>query len=351
MRFFLGLLALAFTLVAGAPAEAQGRSEIFRVGGVRVDAQAASGAQARTDGLAQGQRLAFERLVRRLTAPEELTRIGMPKPEDAVLNRMVASTDIEQEGRPSTARYVARLAIAFDPTQVRNLLRQQGFTVLETRGAPILIVAQGQGVAPGLQELWRQAWEQGGFGAELQPLSVAPAGLVGPVDWSTAQPSAAAAGAATAVFATVRVTGSAVVADLVETSASAPPRSRGSVQAPLSIGAAGMAPSFQRLAEQVSARLQADWKDKLAAGAGATQTVAATALYRDINEWIRIRKALNQAAQTLVRGVRIDTVAKEGATLALTYRGTPEQLAAELGRGGVNATFDGQMIVLRASGG
>ena len=339
----------AFCAFLAAPASAAGRSDVYAVAGVRADATAANAQAARTAAVAGAQRAAFDRLVRRVTTEQDLVRLGAPKPDDAAVDRLVSGIDIADERRSGT-RYIARLAVNFDATLVRDFLRQAGFTVVETRSAPVLVVAQMNAAAPGMADVWRQTFEQGGYAQELVPIAVAPPTVVGPPDWAQAQAAAGAAGAATAIYASARVAGGAVVADLVEVGPNGLRRERGQVSVPVTIGEAGMGPSLQRLADAAVGRIQADWKQSLAAGAGQRTRVQAVAIFGSQADWVRIKRALGQAATTIVSDIRIEGVAKEGALVSFSYVGGPEQLAAEFGRSGVDAAIAGATITLRVRG-
>ena len=78
-------------------------------------------------GLRRGAaRSRFERLVRRLTLPDELAApAACPRPDGAALERLVLSVDVADERRSGT-RYIGRLTVRFDPSGVRTLLRGAG---------------------------------------------------------------------------------------------------------------------------------------------------------------------------------------------------------------------------------
>ncbi|MFZ4601062.1 MAG: DUF2066 domain-containing protein [Caulobacterales bacterium] len=342
-------VAAAFCAFLLAPASAAGRNDIFSVAGVRADASAANAQLARAAAVASAQRAAFERLVRRVTTDADIARLGLPKPDDATVDRMVSGIDIAGERRSGT-RYIANLAVNFDSLAVRDFLRQSGFMLVETRSAPVLIVAQMPNAAPGLSEGWRQAFEQGGFSQELVPIAVAPAGVQGAPDWGQAQGAAGAAGAATAIYATARASNNFLIADLVEIGPSSPPRSRGEVSVPVAAGEQAFGPSFERLASSVATRLQNDWKQSLSAGAGQRTRITVVARYATPAQWAQIKRALSAASTTIVSDIRIDGVAKEGAVVSFSYVGAPDQLAAEFGRSGVDAVADGATMILKVRG-
>ncbi|MBU6371628.1 MAG: DUF2066 domain-containing protein [Alphaproteobacteria bacterium] len=345
----LAAIAAAFCAFLIAPASAAGRNDIYAVAGVRADATAANAQVARATAVAAAQRAAFDRLVRRLVTDQDYARLGAPKPDDVAIDRLVSGIDIADERRSGT-RYLATLAVNFDSAAVRAYLTQAGFTLVETRAPPALIVAQMPDAAPGLSEAWRQAFEQGGYSQELAPVTVAPATVTGPPAWPTAQSAAAAAGAASAIFATARTASGMVVADLVEVGPSGARTERGQVSAPLGTGDAALSPALQKLAEAVVGRLQADWKQTLASGGGQRTRITVTAVFSSREQWAQIKRALSAATTTIVSDVRIDGVARDGALISFSYVGAPAQLAAEFGRSGVDAVSDGATMTLRVRG-
>jgi hypothetical protein len=343
------LALFCFTFIAvSSPAQAAGRGEVYSVSDVLVDITAQDSSKAREMGFAQAQQLAFDRLAKRVTLPEDLARIGAPQPTPLQLDQMVDGVDIQQESR-SGVRYIARMAVNFDPNAVRTMLRNKGLNVLDTRTAPILVVPLFEGGAPEQLTAWRQAWQQGGFDGELAPVSVAPETVVGPPSWTQTQAAASAAGAATALFVTARIDGATLRVRMTEVSAG-PGRDRGEFSTPWSVGADNGLTLLRAVAGAANERVQAEWKGKLAAGAGQRARIAATAAFKSQGEWLQVKKGLAQATQTLVSDIQIEAVAADGATLSFSHLGTDAELAAELGRYGVVYEAKGGGALLRATG-
>ncbi|MGE3302476.1 MAG: hypothetical protein AB7M12_05125 [Hyphomonadaceae bacterium] len=338
----------ALAALAAAPAAfAAGRGDVYSVSDVSVDVTAQDSSRAREVGFAAAQTQAFARLVKRLTLPEELARIGAPPVTTQQLDAVVDGVDIQQEGR-SGVRYLARLAVNFDPVGVRKLLRDRGLTVVETRSAAILAVPTAEAPAD-LAAAWQQAWAQGGFAEELAPLMVAATPVSGAPDWAAVQGQAAAAGAASALYAALRVTPAEWAVEMTEVAANGARTERGRLSAPPP-PAANAAATLAAFAQAVNDRVQNDWKLRLAAGAGQRARVAAVAAFGGLADWVRVKQALAQASATLVSDIQIEAVSKEGATLTFSHLGTDEQLAAELGRYGVSVEKTAQGMVLRAAG-
>lgn len=340
----------ALCAFAPGPASGQGRDNVYVVSGVSVDETAANAAEAQAAGFAAAQRGAFERLVRRVTNPAELSaRGGVPALEPAAVERLVLSVDVEEQRRSAT-RYIGRLTVRFNSDAVRSLLQSQNLTVLETRTAPVLIVPTvADGTEPETLALWREVWAQGGFGDELVPLAVAPDALQGAPSWQAAGPYAQAAAAASAVYAMLRLSGGGATASLVEVDASGS-RSRGQVTAPINGGdATALRAALNSLAYQTSTPIQDGWKARIPTGGGERGRISASALYSDQAQWERIKDALEGAAATLISQIRIEAVGRQGALVSFSFVGDRNQLAAELTRRGVQLEDTAQGPVLRVA--
>jgi hypothetical protein len=159
-----GLILVFASLAVGlAPARAQtvgrgGAFDPFTVSGVAVDKTAQSAAAARADAIAEGQRLALQRLVKRLAAKQAADRISVTAARAAEL---VRDFDIAEE-KSSGVRYIAKLNVRFKPDAVRAMLRAEGAAFAETASRPLVVVPVYEGGgAPVLWDdanPWREAW-------------------------------------------------------------------------------------------------------------------------------------------------------------------------------------------------
>jgi hypothetical protein len=339
-------------LCAFAPGAASAQSaNVYAVSGVYVDETAADAATAQQAGFAAAQRIGYERLVRRLTVPAELAARGgaVPALDAAAIERLVLSVDVEDQRRSGT-RYIGRLTVRFDPSGMRTLLRQNNLTVVDTRTSPVLVAPVAvSDTAPETAALWREVWTQGGFGDELVPLTAAPEALQGAPAWDAAAPFAQTAGASSTLYATLRVQGSTATVALVEVDANAR-RDRGEVAARINgADAASLRAALASLADQASARVQNEWKSRLATGGGQRARVSASAIYQNQRQWEQIKDALEGAAQTLISEIRIEAVGRDGALVSFSFVGDRNQLVAELARRGISLEDTGQGPVLRVA--
>jgi hypothetical protein len=332
---FAAIFVAALCAFAPVAASAQGRDNVYAVGGIQVDETAASAASAQQAGFTAAQREGFERLVRRLAPQQDLLTRGVPPVEGPALDALVQSVDVEQERRSNT-RYIGRLTVRFNPDAVRATMRQYGLSVVDARGPPVLVAPLvGVGVPDEAAAVWREVWTNGGFGDELAPMPVAPPDLRGAPSWDAASSYAASAAAASVLYATLRIQGADATASLVEVNA-AGSRPRGDASARIGgTDAAALRAALQSLAEQASSRVQNDWKASVAANGGQRARISASAIYTDQHSWETIKEALEGAAHTLISEIRIEAVGRDGALVSFSFVGDRNQLVAELARRGV----------------
>jgi hypothetical protein len=350
---FAVALSAALCAFAPGPASAQGRDNVYAVSGVYVDETASNAAEAQQAGFSAAQRIGLQRLIVRLVPASAFAAHAMPAVDamdPTTVDRLVRSVDVEEERRSST-RYIGRLTVRFDQMGVRNYLQAQGLPVVDTRTAPILVAPVSVAGTPDeTAAMWRDVWEHGGFSNELVPLPVAPATLQGTPAWAPASTFAQQAAAASVLYATLRVQGSTATAALVEVSAEGQ-RDRGEAAARLQTAdAAGLRAALTSLSQQVSSRLQEEWKARAATGGTQRGRISASALYSDQAQWERIKEALEGAASTLISEIRIEAVGREGALVSFSFVGDEAQLASELNRRGVRLERGATGPTLRVAG-
>ncbi len=338
---FAPVFALVCAVLAPA-ASAQTRDAIFAIS-VVADSTAANSAQARTAALASANQIGFERLTRRLTAAADFARIGVPALTPQQLENMVSSVDVEEERRSGT-RYMARVTLRFDPTQVRAALRGAGYTLIEATGPAMAVFPQAPGADADTAAAWRAAWTTSGYQRELSPLITVPEPVDGPADWGAAAPFAR--GAASALFATLSVRGSTASAAIVEVGPNNQRRDRGTVSAAIT---GDEAATFAALVAQANDAIQGEYKLRAASLASTGGRISASALYADQAEWERIKDALERAATTRISEIRIEAVGREGALVSFSYTGGQDDLVAELRRQGVSLENAAYGPVLRAA--
>jgi hypothetical protein len=155
-RFFT--LFVLFVLV-GLPAQAQRYADIFSVDGIDVDVKGPTAEDARVGAFRVAAKKGWGKLWDKLVDPDYKGKA--PPISDADVYRVVSSIDVSNE-RMSATRYIARIAIAFDPGAVRAALSRSGAGFTQSRNRAMLlmpVLVDGGGVSvyePG--NPWAIAW-------------------------------------------------------------------------------------------------------------------------------------------------------------------------------------------------
>jgi len=143
------------TTVAGAQAPG-----VFEVKGVAVDVTAETAAQARERALAEGEGVAFRRLLERLTLRADHPRL--PKPNPREISLYIKDFSVADE-KTSAVRYLARLSYRFQAGPIRRLLTDSDLPFAETPSKPVLVLPVYQAAGALLlwddPNPWREAWK------------------------------------------------------------------------------------------------------------------------------------------------------------------------------------------------
>ena len=145
---------LSLSSVAGAQT-----LDVFTVANIPVDVTAKTAAAARKQALADGEKCAFELLLKRLTTRIDHQRL--PVLEAKEISSYVQDFGVANE-KNSLVRYLANLTYRFKPRDIRFLLRDSDIPFAETRSKPILVLPVYQ--VAGAVSLWDdpnpwwQAW-------------------------------------------------------------------------------------------------------------------------------------------------------------------------------------------------
>lgn len=330
------------------PARAQAPDSVYVAGSVTVDVTAGSGAAAREQAIEQAEALGFQRVARRVTLASDRAALGEPQATGVALQRMVLRVDVEDESNPTATRYRAQLSVRMNPDLVRSHLRNAGYTVVETRASPLLVIPGSAGVTPQAAAIWREVWERSGYAGDLVPIAVAPATAPTSPEWSRVDDIARAASASGALFANLTVSGQTYRAAVVETGPNMANRARGTLDARASgTSEVAIRAALVSLAQQVNDLVQEEWKSSILTGVGEPVRLTVSALYGSRDDWNRIKQGLQGSAR-LISAISIDAVARDGAVVSFSYVGTMQQLTDELRRNGLTLTDEPQGMELRA---
>ena len=157
-HFILAGLATLFAVSATMPGAAQ-PMDVFEVRDVAVDVTAETATKARELALIEGRKLAFRRLLERLTL--RIEHQGLPDLGAEEIAAYVNDFSVAEE-KTSAVRYLARLNFRFKHEEIRGLLNDLGFSFAETVSKPVLVLAVFQNAGALIlwdePNPWRDAW-------------------------------------------------------------------------------------------------------------------------------------------------------------------------------------------------
>lgn len=156
------VLALALALPWGRGiAQTSSRESLFTVSGIEVDERAVTAAQARVNAIASAEVEAFQLLLARLIAAEDLERFTLPEGIQAA--DYVRGIGVENE-RNSRVRYIATLTITFDEAKIETLLGAQSIAYVGIAPKPALVFPllwrNGGYLLWEADNSFRQAWDE-----------------------------------------------------------------------------------------------------------------------------------------------------------------------------------------------
>ena len=113
-------------------------ADLYKVTNVPVSAVRSSAMEAKEAALAEGQVVAFNRLMARL-APEHSAEV--PRVTEESVLPYILGVSIENEKTTST-KYMGSIAVEFNPTAIKALLNAQKVTYLKTQAPSLLVIPE-----------------------------------------------------------------------------------------------------------------------------------------------------------------------------------------------------------------
>lgn len=310
-----------FTLIFSVLVMAASRAfaaDPFTVGGIYVDATAATAIEAQTMAIQDGQLRAALKLIDRVTLASERAANPVPDLTPEIVGRMIRALEVGQERR-SANRYLGEITVAFNPSQVQAFLRANDLTLVSSQARERLVLVRGDNR---LQSVFADPR----LSYALTPLQAASAE---DVRFLSASPSDAELKALAAKYGLNQVL--IVEASGTVTDVSTDTGNRKSFYiSPRNDGAA--------FADAIVARLETDWKQASAIVADEMVTTAVSVLYSSHSDWIALQDAINTSAQ--IKGARLDALSKDGALMTISYGGDIDRMANELRFKGVRVEQD-----------
>ena len=295
----------------------------FTVGGIKVDATAATAIEAQTIAMAEGQLVAANKLFDRLTLEQERAANPLPVLTQETVARMIRALEPSQQQR-SANRFLAEITVSFNPSQVQQFLRDNNLTLVSSQAQKRLVILRETGLRG--DTTLQSTFADPRLDYALTPLQVATSEDVQFLSASPSDDELKAVAARYGLNQVLIVDSSGSVTDISLDTGS---RQSFFVQ-PDADGA--------RFADNVVARLESDWKQASAVVGGEMVTTAVSVLYTSHRDWIALQDAINTSAQ--IKGARLDALSKDGALMTISYGGDIARLSNELRFKGVRVEQD-----------
>ena len=328
---FATVLAAACALAGSAFADP------YKVRDLVVDKVAPTASQAQQQGSAEARLVGAQRLIERLTLPEDRAAAREPIDVNQIATTMYgSSTTQEQFKNFSTAggaRVTGTLIWQFNGGDVRKYLDARGVPFVDTQDAKALIAPSVAGGVDPAQ--WGAQWTQTApGGAQRTPKSddtvLTP--YVASIEswsrrptWMDVQSEIASIGADHAIVAEAYSQGGGIYVRLVDLRTNA---------GETGLGVVGPFNDLAAAQRGAIAELERAWKVRSIVRTSGSTSIALTAAFRDLGEWVKIRKSLENSR--LVRSLNVESISAGGADLSFLYAGRPEQLASDLRSRGVD---------------
>lgn len=335
-----GLLAHATVAMAADP---------FTVAGVPVDATGGTAIAAQTEAMSEGQALAAQVLIDRLTLKSERASKQFVPLDTQTIARMIRALEVANEKR-SANRYLGDITVAFNPSQVQATLQSQGLTMISTQSRERLVLPILSGQDLWAANGWNSAMQNDAFAYSLTPLRAIRAGdgaenlinanAARSVNMDALRAIGSRYGLAQILIAEASPGGPGLRVKLTDVALdTGQTRDLGTVTGG----------DYNQASWAVVEALESDWKQASVSLAQNAESMTVSVLYRSHDEWLRLQDAINGSAQ--IQDARLDALSKDGALMTLTYGGDLNRLSNELAFKGVNIRRDPELgMVLSRSG-
>jgi len=322
----------------------------FMVRGVHVDAQASNALEAQTLAIAQGQGIAANILINRMSLDAERLSKGFTGVTNSDGAKMIRALEIANERRSAT-RYLGDIDVAFNQNAVAQYMRIKGLTLVSSQSRQRLVIPVLEGENPWADNKWARAWQAGQLENALTPMqAITPKpGLESVIlnindaniDIKDLQAIGRAFGVEQILIAEARqgyegytVTLKDIALDTKTTRRLGPVTGFSAKQAVVNVVAA----------------LEDEWKaSAVSSVSSASVILPVSVLYRSHAEWQQLQDVINGSAQ--IRSARLEAISKRGTLMTLTYGGDMERLRNELAYKGVSLKQDEKLgMVLSRTG-
>lgn len=314
------LCLIVFSLLVTLPMTAQAQNrEVYTIREIPVDERAPTVAEARQNAFAAAKLIGAQRLITRLTLPQDRALASDLIVDQALADRIAAAVDVEEEVA-GAGRYRGSLAVVYNPAQVRLALNQVGLPFVD-RNAPKAVLFTSS--SNGMDLAWNLAWEAAPKKSLVPLLISRSAGFDPESPWEILQDDVALHGAQRAIFANLRGGQGGYLVDLVSVT---PSGTR-------PIGTTRRSATMSGAIDAVADLLNEDWKQSAIIRDTSRTMVEATVRYTSLAEWITLRRALVQSP--LVSNFKTQAISTDGAFIVFAFAGDGQRLTSDLRDRGV----------------
>ncbi|MEQ8559340.1 MAG: hypothetical protein RIB03_13565 [Henriciella sp.] len=316
--------AFVLCLAVSVPASAQSR-DTYTIRDIEVEEQASSVIEAQQQAFMSARIKGAYRMIERLTLPEDRAdKLEQGAITAEVASRLAAAVDVEQETRGGN-RYVGKLAIVYNPVNVRQFLESRGIPYID-QPAPKAVIFPVSDRYSG--SVWADAWPDQSVG-RLAPyeLSRTP-GLSSRSEWFELEEDVDAAGARRGIKAVLRGSQGAFQVDLYSVTAAGETR----------LGTTQSVPTLEAAVDAASNVLDYVWKSQSIVRSSERTPARSTVFFTSLVEWNSLRSAM--ARSPLVSDFVIEGLSKGGAVVAFVYAGDERRLMTNLRERGVTLDTD-----------
>ena len=332
IRFFAVLLAVILTAI---PAQAQSR-DVYTVRNIPVDERAASVIEAQQKAFASAKYAGAKEMIARITLPEDRAAAADRLAIDPMAADLLAvAVDVEEEVR-GAGRYRGKLAVVYNPNNVRAFLDRAGVPYTDTLAPRALLAPIAQDA---MQEVsWSASWPETSTGRIVPTVVSFVGGYSKMTDWQAFSGDLAANNATRVIFAELFGRPGSYRVELTSRTAA------GLTE----IGMTNAMPTLETAVLAAGDLLDDQWKRSAIVRDDGTRTrVRASVLYTSLAEWNTLRGALVRSP--LVSNLRTEAVAREGAVVEFLYTGSDERFLNDMRQRGVSLQVEPIGVVMRSA--
>lgn len=329
---FAAVFAASVALVSSAFADP------YRVKDLVIDQVGATAAEATTQGREAAKLVGAQRLIERLTLPEDRANAREPLNPADIVRAATRITQQVQDKRAPTAggfRYTSVISWDYNPSIVRQYLESRGVPYVDAQAGKALV---NPSVAGGLDPVaWGNQWTETvtkdgqatlvgkSDDTVLTPYVASTQAWPRRPSWMEVQDDITLSGADRAVIAEAYAQGNQIYVRLIDLRTGAADTS-GAVVGPFIDLPSAKAAAI--------AEMERAWKAQSIVRTSGSTDLSVVATFRDIGEWVKIRKGLESSR--LVSRFTVESLSVSGADLRFAFSGRPDQLAADLRSRGID---------------